>query len=699
MKKPILLILLMFVAYTNAQLYVVGDTTIEVDNARTLYSNIPIVNNGIINLNDGSILEFDDNFTNDGVVNYELGSTPGILRIGSGITTVSEDAQTLQFSGTATENIPLIELNKASNTATITRGNVRLTQRLLSTSGTLDANSAITDTPAVNTTTGLTFISPDATTTAVIEESTGGSVENVIIERFIPESNRAFRLFSSSVDTNDGSIKDNLQEGGQIDNWTGPNNGLISDPRPGFGTHITGVTIVPGFPNSTTLPAAQSSGLDITNTGNPGMYVWDPAAQQFDPLTDSNGGMSFGNAYLLFIRGDRSLDLSANNTQVGNQTTLRMLGDALVGPIGLNYNVENPSDLIFIANPYQAQVDMLEVFANAGTNEVNTSNFSVFDPKLGLHGGFVTVDLTTTPVSNTLAPLFPDGSESSGSSPANEFLQPNQSIFVTTLAASATPLNPVTATVAFEENDKRDANQNTTIDIFSEDTDVKLYVTLFNVDDNAYNDNVLVRYGNYNDEYANEDGLKFWNQYENIAVQNPNNFTNLEKRDINGNMDNILLNINNLSQTNYQIITSITNVQDLQNAYLIDHYLDTETELAEGDNYYNFSIDNAVPASFDENRFEIGINMETLSTNNPGAVTEFSLYPNPATTSVDLTLSGLADNFESVDVVSVDGKLVKTIQLDNLTRYTMDISSLASGVYVLKATTANSSFTQKLIIE
>lgn len=706
MRKNIFLLLLLCAVTVNAQFYVSSGSTVDVAAGVTLYSNEDITNDGTINLRDASVLEFDANLTNNALIDYEpLGaSTPGILKVGSGESTAGA-AQSLQFNDGTTEDIPLIELEKAAGTiATINRGHVRLTQRFRSVSGIFDGNSSIVDVPAVNTSFGLTFISPDATTTAVVEESVGGEVRNVIIERYVPGSseggNRAFRAFTSSVTLNT-NIKDNLQEGGQIDNvGTDPTLPAVDDPRPGFGTHITGATVAnPNFDNYfANLVDAINTGLDITNTGNPGMYLWDNANQNYTPILNSvdpllGGSMDSGVGYMLFIRGDRSLDLTVNNTQVGAAaTTLRMLGDLQIGSTTFTATTPASGDIVLVGNPYQAQVDLIETLQVNATTGVNTNNFSVYDPKLGIHGAFVTVDITDPlNVFNTVPPT------PGGTSDANEFLQPNQAVFLTTTATSVN--------VVFEENDKKSVDQNTGIDIFSDDdasatgNDVDLYVTLFNVDQNTYNDNVLVKYGNYTDDFGNEDGPKYWNQYENVAVENGNVYTHLEKRNINGAMDNILLNVSNYSETNYQIITNVTNIQQLDNAYLIDHYLDTETELDEGNNVYNFTVDNAVPASKDANRFEIGINMETLGVDNPNAITELTLYPNPASETVELSLSGLADAIESIDVISVDGKLVKTLQVDSLTRYTMDVSTMATGVYVVKATTANATYTEKLIVK
>jgi len=242
MKNLITVFVYMFCATCFSQLYVSASTELFVEDDGILYTNEEFTNFGTVTLNNDSRFVFDGNFNNENVIHYENGLNKGILVIGSGDASRSSDNITIQFHPTAIEEAPFIELNKTSaSTATITRGSMRLQETFTSTSGVLDANSSITDSPAPNTVTGLTFVS-DATNTAVVNESGGGSIQNVIVERFIPNNKRAFRALSSSVSTS-GSISDNLMEGGQITTAGG-----MSNPRPGYGTHITGsATITDGF--------------------------------------------------------------------------------------------------------------------------------------------------------------------------------------------------------------------------------------------------------------------------------------------------------------------------------------------------------------------------------------------------------------------------------------------------------------------
>jgi hypothetical protein len=70
-------------------------------------------------------------------------------------------------------------------------------------------------------------------------------------------------------------------------------------------------------------------------------------------------------------------------------------------------------------------------------------------------------------------------------------------------------------------------------------------------------------------------------------------------------------------------------------------------------------------------------------------------YPNPANDV--LTIKSRGNNMESVSVLSVQGSLIREIHVDNKNEYTIDISDLTSGIYILKMETNNHSYFSKFI--
>jgi hypothetical protein len=677
MKIKILSLIIFYTVTVQAQLHVASGESLNVIGGERLYSNESIENNGTINITDGSILEFDSDFTNDGVMDYEVVSAnPGILKIGSGVASTAGASQNLEFSASGTEEIPLIQLQKTgSNYATISRGHVELTQKFRSLSGNFDANSNI---DASNISTGLTFISPDATTTSIVEESVSGNVENVIVERFIPDNNRAFRFYSSSVDLTSSTdraatISANLQEGGQITTI-----GDISDPRPGFGTHITG--------------PVTTNGLDITNTGNYSMFTWDQTNQEWSEIDDtSNGTLSVGDASGLFIRGDRSLDLSVNNTQVGNSTTLRTLGNLEVGNVDVSSTLAGSvGDYTLVGNPYQAQVRARDLLG-ASTGLVSDYIY-VFDPKIGTNGSYITVDISTATTVTTIPPTPPATTGTPVTTNLSDIIQPNQAFFVETSAASPT--------LVFQESYK--VNNAGNVDVFSENNDLILTMTLFDTDANKIKDGIILRYNDtFNNIVSNEDADRLWNQDETFAILNQSQYLSIDKRNLLSGSDTAQLFVSNYTNNNYELNINVEHNSPEFNIYLVDNYLNTQTELLEGNNTYVFNVDESLPNSVNAERFEINVLNSTLSTQDLLLEeADLNLYPNPASSTVNLSIAGLTDSISEINVYSVNGKLVKHMSFsDHLSSFELDVNDLPNGVYIVHATTKDKTYTDKLIVK
>ncbi|NEV95100.1 hypothetical protein G3567_13240, partial [Psychroflexus sp. YR1-1] len=105
----------------------------------------------------------------------------------------------------------------------------------------------------------LTFKSTENQTAVLAEVASGSDISGcVIVERFIPPTNRSYRYMTSPVSTTNcgrQTIQDNLQEGFQVTDYT--NYPGVSEIE-GFGTHITGSNAV-------------ANGFDATQTGNASM--------------------------------------------------------------------------------------------------------------------------------------------------------------------------------------------------------------------------------------------------------------------------------------------------------------------------------------------------------------------------------------------------------------------------------------------
>ena len=675
MKNILLTITLMSSFLVNAQFYLSSGDEVYISDQDTIYSNENIENNGTILLNNESYFVFDADLINNATISYQDGTSKGILQIGSGEAS-SDQAQDIQFNNSQTEEAPFIILNKTSGVANITRGHLRLLERFKSISGTLDANSEITgaDTGTdtdVNISKGLTFINPDATTTSVVEESSGGIVNNVITELLFPDgSNRAFKFFSSSVTTNQ-SINANLQEGGQVKSTVV---GTFDDPYPGYGTHITG-------------SQTGKNGFDATNSGNPSMFFWEESSQEYSvPSNTDERILNVGEASLILVRGSRRLDLTVNNDQTGFPTTLRTIGDLHIGDFPVNNLASTTGGFSLIGNPYHAEVDLEALLKSSNNAGLSTSFLYYFDSTLGSHGAYVTLDLSN----QTITP----------SSQLDKYLQPNQSFFI----ENATD-NP---SLTFKESFKRTTEQGRNNEVFSTDTDLRIDVNMFDSNADVFRDGITLRFNpDYSEQVTlEEDATKVWNSDESLAFQNQGRYLSIDKRPLQDNIVNSLLYMfyprdddQFLINLNYRLEIDIENLPSSGEVVLIDNYLETRTRLNQDSNIYSFNLDPILPESENVNRFEIGFKNITLGTTPIDNLNQLSIYPNPATGLVNIELEEAGEALENIKIFSIDGKLVKEINIVNNSTEQINLSNLSRGFYLVELQTANTRYVEKLILK
>lgn len=474
----------------------------------------------------------------------------------------------------------------------------------------------------------------------------------VTVERYIPV-NRSFRFVTSGVNSTN-SIHENWQENGE-------------SPI-GFGTHITGST-------------TGSNGIDVTETGNPSMFGFNNSNQSWFAVDNTDQDhLEAGQAYRLYIRGDRNVDLTDNESE--SVTTLRAKGTLEIGNITFDNLGENAGDFNLIGNPYQAIVDLSEVnFTN-----INTSFGWVWDPNMNQDGAYVVVDLN-------------DGSNT-GSSTANEFLQPGQSLFLQTL-------NDGAASVTFTESSKNVDEMNNSV--FSENQsssiNLKLYKTETLADNAREMDALQINFNtNSNDNIDSNDASKLGNPGENLARQQGDHFLSLENRSLPSeetDLDLAIYNFQNQNQ-NYTLVLETENFEN-RKVYLNDRYTDESVILDENSNLaqFEFNIDATIPASIDMNRFYLFIENTTLSVNDESLASEFTIYPNPVKND-KFTVQSIKGNIDEAEIkiFNLQGQNVfsKTSNFES-GKIQIHTEDLASGVYFVDIKQNNRSFKEKLIVE
>ncbi len=472
---------------------------------------------------------------------------------------------------------------------------------------------------------------------------------NATVQRYI-SANRAFRMVSPAVTTTT-SIKANWQEG--VNN-TGTSYMDNINPNPGFGTHITGSQI-------------GANGFDATILGNPSMFKDNIITQSFEaiPNTDFNT-LSAGNGYMLYVRGDRSLDLTDNNSF--GETVLRATGQLAVGSQPQNYMAPSTGAHIMFGNPYQTAVDVAAVFGSS-TN-INPHYYYVYDATLGTIGAYVTVDLDNNTNSTSSDPEV---------SEANRYLQPGQAAQLATLAPGA-------VVVDFRESYKTPGEFTTTNATGNSALNDVLIGQLFTQENHAtggpLHDSFKMYFASENSNALTaKDAYKPLNFEENLGINHNGTNLSIENRDLPEGGENFPLFINGYQHTDYVLKMELTGLDNVT-IYLEDQFQGTRTLLEQGTIVYPFSIDRSNPSSLATDRFIISVG-ERLGGETNTVLNGVTLYPNPMENLVYLANpNGL--QLESISIYDLAGRLIKTVDIKGATsEVTLDVSNLSKSTYMV----------------
>ncbi|HET8837710.1 MAG TPA: T9SS type A sorting domain-containing protein [Flavobacteriaceae bacterium] len=605
-----------------------------------------------------------NNIDNSTFENMQLGGQTltingNITMSGDGKIVANEEGATILFQGNMEQLIPdgIFADNSVYN-LTIDNsgagvklmGNLNMFGALNLTNGELNINNQV-----------LTFKCTGEKSAVLAPVVTGSINGEVTVERCIPPL-RAFRFISPSVTTS-SSIHDNWQEGASS---------YTDNPNPGHGTHITGVGTSPD----------QTNGFDYTPSGNPSLYLFDNQTQTWNAIANTDVlPLVAGSSYRLMVRGDRSVDVTDNETEP-SFTILRATGTLSLGNKIVPVN-ENPGAYNFVGNPYQAIVDMNDVLSSS-TN-LNPYYYYVWDPHTGTRGSYVTVDLAM-------------GSSNVTGSEANQFLQPGQAFFVSTAAPGA-------ASVLFEESDKAVEGDFTNVfkpEMNAASINMQLFDSQAFLAGGKVVDGFLVTFaeGESNEVLLN-DASKLGNLDENLCSVNGSNYLSIEKRAMPLNEEIIPLFINQYRGNDYTLQVETAQFESNVIPYLHDAYLNTDTELPNGITLINFSIDSNIPASIAPDRFSITFNVSELSVDEQ-ETDNLSIYPNPATEGF-FYVSLPRNNGEKVEISlynTLGQKVLFTKEsISAANRLKIETGNLNAGVYLVEINCSGKSFTEKLIVK
>jgi hypothetical protein len=516
-----------------------------------------IINNGILAINPSDTLIVNGSVSGSGTIS---GSSTSNLTIGGAAGTLSftSGARTLQNLVIGTGSNASMSLGSALDIAP---------------NGSITFNASGTKTL---TTTGQTLtLKSTSAGTALIGNTNGATITgNVTVERFISaatNTNRAYRLLTPGVTTST-TIKANWQEG--VNN-TAQDFGSNINPNSGFGTHITGST-------------NGSNGFDATLNASPSMFTYtpgNPGSWTAISNTDVNT-LDAKTGYLLFIRGDRGINLSQTVAAQGSSNTvLRATGTVLTGNQTFTVSGTN-NNFSLITNPYPSPISWTSVINDADNTGKFAIQYTLWDPNISTRGGYVTVT---------------NGGLNTGGGNATVNIQSGQAFFVRNT-------DGLTTSFSIKESHKSTTNN---IDVFRIGAQQEMLRAglFFTHTDNTRRqaDGVVTVYdNNYSAAFDGNDAMQIANWDEDIAIISNSKELSIESRPLADNGDTIFFNMARLREINYEweFTAENFNAPGLT-AYVQDAFTNTETAISlSGTTVVPFTVTSNA-ASKAANRFRV----------------------------------------------------------------------------------------------
>jgi hypothetical protein len=515
----------------------------------------------------------------------------------------------------------------------------------------------------------------DATNTALIADITNNNTNSgnaysgiTTVERYIPAlDRRAYRLLGPSVNSTN-SIHANWQEGATYNQ---------DDPKPLYGTQITGPS------------PDQYHGFDATQTGQASLFLF--ANNSFVKIANTDVlKLDAKTGYLLFVRGNRSYDLSQPQPGpfVSSSTTMRATGTVLTGT--QTFTATSDTDFVLVTNPYPAALNWTAIAAN---NPGFESYYTYWEPKIGVSGGYVTV------------------SQNGISSPATNATSQIQSGQAFLVKGKTLGVYPV---LTIREPDKATVNN---INVFAPQSTLKKFESSLYFYDafgqKILADGAVALYDNsYSKGLDKDDAEEEPNWYENIAILKEGKHLSIESHPDYTGSDTMQFFISHLKNRAYQLELVPNFVQSGLTGYFIDNFLPSNNTTINFSDTTRITFDvTADPLSSASDRFQIIFNLQVVL---PVTLTDLKAYRHADGIAVawkvenQLDMTGyeversangidfikeafvvasgnISDQYTSLDsdpLTGINYYRIKSIDKDGLSRYSnivsLDISTEAS---------------------
>jgi hypothetical protein len=499
----------------------------------------------------------------------------------------------------------------------------------------------------------------------------------VSIERYIP-ARKAWRLLTMPVKSASAPTLNDAWQEGTFGMSLAPN------PNPGYGIHITGGTLANGFDQSPT----NSASIKYYNNATNQFTALPPAPGTLINATDYAG-------YMIYIRGDRSIDLMQGVNAAITATTLRIKGEVKTGSQVVNVNAAN---FTLMGNPYPSAID----FGTLTRSNVKNS-FYIWDPKLGGTNGlgaYVTVSWNSG---------TGDYDVTGASSPISRYIPSGEAVLI----ESADGTNPGTLTI--KETDK---TSNGSDQLFGRKNLLgkSIRINLFSLNNGATAllDGSLTTYHDNNANTVDkEDARKLNGSAETVAFIREGNTLAIERRKTIASNDTSFVYLAQMKKQSYRFEISAQNMGNTNMiAVLKDNYAAANNNMPldlQGTTTVDFSINND-PASFAANRFSIvfianpvaqqapltakGSNSSVTSTESlvkeqAIAQPSVTVFPNPVTgNTISVKFNKLPAGTYRLQLLNANGQpvMVKSVQHNGLDAIQQMVISkaIAAGNYELK---------------
>jgi hypothetical protein len=486
----------------------------------------------------------------------------------------------------------------------------------------------------------LVTLKSDATSTASIGQITGtlNNATNLTVERYIPANGRRFRFLASPV------------VGGTSLQWR-DNAGSTA----GRGTHITGPI---GTTDVSTTP--QASAFKYTESLSSATNIntcWE--------AIDGNTALANGTGYRLFVRGDRTIDITNTINTTNNATTLWVNGAYPTGTRNLpvSYTAGKGYGWNLVGNPYPCTIDYE---ASSGWAKTNMgSGVAIYKPS-----------------TNSYAYSLSTG----GANPSNltinggsQYIASGQAFFVKA-NGSGTPTLTCTEAVKV-------TNQGSPINLFKGVPANQLRLTL--KQDSSNIDETLIAFAaNYKDASDNnEDISKIPNANVNIStVVGTEKYAAINLTS--NNYKEKVMPLSVWSNKNGDLQLSFSQLAGFDagvTIFLKDKFLNTTTAIDQ-DKTININLtDN----SKGDNRFELlfknsNTNIEQVLVSDA----QLSVYPNPAVDVLNINISNASFKNSNVTITNISGQELINTNMSG-TNTQINIEGLSNGIYFVNITNEN----------